>query len=101
MAVGGDGPAGSKSAEMYEFSTDKWMTVSDYPSGRANPSVSNYCMVFMPETSSYLVIGGFNSGELTQIAKFTNGAWSAVGGLNKARSVSFESFLFFWLFILL
>ena len=66
------------------------MTVSDYPFGGDDPSIHGYCMVFMPETSSYLVIGGYNSvDELTQIAKFTNGVWSAVGGLNKARSVSF------------
>lgn len=49
-------------------------------------------MVYIPELPAYIVIGGYGGqNRLSNIGKFQNGAWSDVGQLNKARSVSFRS----------
>ena len=89
MAVG----SGSQSvkAELYNFVVGAWKPVDDYPF--ATSSMSNYAMVFIPETKSYFVIGGATGkegiDELSHIAKLTNGAWSLAGNLKPGRAVSF------------
>ena len=83
----------SVKAEVYDFVTNDWTTVQDYPSDAEG--VAYYDMVYVPATSAYYVIGGLGDWEhLATIAKFKNGAWSEAGQLNTARSVSFYSFLF-------
>ena len=77
-------------AEVYDFGMDAWTTVEDYPYGA---EFWGFDMVYVPATSAYYVIGGYDGGSLSQIAKFKNGAWSRAGQLNTARSVSFYSFL--------
>ena len=73
-------------AELYEFPIDMWTTVSDYP---FSDSLNNFAMVYIPEISSYVVIGGSTDGFIfAQIAFLTNGAWSDGGNLNKQRYVS-------------
>ena len=89
MAVGSFSPYNNK-AEVYDFVTDDWTTVQDYPYG--DEYVYNYDMVYVPATSAYYVIGGYDGSELKTIAMFKNGAWSEAGQLNTARSVSFNSF---------
>ena len=58
-------------------------------------------MLYIRDIESFLVIGGFSFGgeeglgsgeELSVIAKFKDGAWSNVGQLKSARSVSFWCF---------
>ena len=58
-------------------------------------------MLYIREIESFLVIGGFSFGgeeglgsgeELSVVAKFKDGAWSNVGQLKSARSVSFWCF---------
>ena len=78
-------------AEVYDFGMDAWTTVQDYPSD------AEFCcfdMVYVPATSAYYVIGGYDGGDLPTIGMFKNGAWSEAGQLNTARRVSFCSFLF-------
>ena len=89
MAVGSYSPYNVK-AELYDFVTDDWTTVQDYPYGAG--SITNYGMVYIPATSAYYVIGGNDGGDLSTIGMFKNGAWSEAGQLNTARSVSFCSF---------
>ena len=80
-------------AELYNFGSDVWTEVSDYPFGVR--CVSFYDMVYIPELPAYIVIGGYDGrNRISNIGKFQNGAWSDVGQLNKARSVSFRSFFY-------
>ena len=89
-------------AEVYDFGTGDWTSVQDYPYAAGTVA---YCdMVFVPETSAYYVIGGFDEGwgiggnwirrDQARIGMFKNGAWSEAGQLKTARYVSFRSFLF-------
>ena len=80
-------------AELYNFGSGAWTTASEYPFG-SKPYLSLYDMVFVREILSYLVIGGMSGEDLSQIARFTNGAWYDAGQLYKARGVR-ESPLFF------
>ena len=95
LTVGSGNPY-HKKAELYEFGTGAWLEVDDYPI--EGTSVFNYDMVFIPETSSYYVIGGQykgageESGPASQIGKFTNGFWSDAGQLKSVRIVSFRKF---------
>ena len=91
LAVGSSRPDNVK-AELYDFGTGGWTTVQDYPYGTY---VAYYDMVYVPATSAYYVIGGYDGGSLSQIAKFKNGAWTEVGQLNTAREVSFSLFFCF------
>ena len=93
LAVGSAYPANNK-AELYNFGSGTWKTVDDYPFCRGM-GCSDYDMLYIPETSSYLVIGGDSSRPISQIARFKDGAWSDAGKLNSARVVSFCSFLLF------
>ena len=90
MAVGSYIPHNVK-AELYDFGTGDWTTVEDYPySARA---VGYYDMVYIPSTSAYFVIGGYDGDEnLAAIGMFKNGAWNEAGRLNTAHKVSFCSF---------
>ena len=72
LAVGSRWP-GSVKAEIYDFGTDDWTTVQDYPYG---DELSRYDMVYIPATSAYYVIGQ------SEIVMFKNGAWSEAGQLN-------------------
>ena len=80
----------NKKAELYSFDTGTWITADDYPFGSGS-GLADYAMLYIPETSSYLVIGGMASG--SQIAEFKDGAWYDAGRLNSVRGVSFRSFL--------
>ena len=74
-------------AELYDFGTGDWTTVQDYP--YAAGLIVDYEMVYVPATSAYYVIGGYDGGDLSTIGMFKNGAWTEVGQLNTARQVSF------------
>ena len=89
LAVGSVTPDNVK-AEVYDFDMDAWTTVQDYPYGAEY--VAYYDMVYIPATSAYYVIGGYDGGRLSQITKFKNGARTEAGQLNTARGVSFFSF---------
>ena len=89
MAVGSYSPYNVK-AEVYDFGMDAWTTVQDYPYG--DGYVNSYDMVYIPATSAYYVIGGYDGTRLKTIGMFKNGAWSEAGQLNTARQVSFCSF---------
>ena len=53
-------------------------------------------MLFIAETRSYLLIGGYDGDDdLSQIAKFQGGVWSDAGQLNSARRVCFCLFCLF------
>ena len=69
-------------AELYDFGMDAWTTVQDYPYSAGG--IANYGMVYIPATSAYYVIGGYDgSDELSTIGMFKNGAWSQAGQLNR------------------
>ena len=88
----------SKKAELYNFGTGAWDTVDDYPFGYGSYAVAkavyDYEMLFISEIRSFLVIGGYSGGMLSQIASFQNGVLSDAGQLNSPRQVSFCSLLF-------
>ena len=95
LAVGSYSPYNIK-AEVYDFGTGDWTTVQDYPYGVSRRYVAFYDMVYIPATSAYYVIGGYDgSDELSTIGMFNNGAWSKAGQLNEARRVSLCSFFVF------
>ena len=87
LAVGSYSP-GNKKAEQYNFETDSWRVVEDYPFG-SGQYLSAHEMLYIEETQSYLVIGGYSGGKLNQIAKFQDGSWFDAGQLNSPRQVSF------------
>ena len=91
MALGSYDPDNLK-AEIYAFGTNAWSTVSDYPFA-IGTYVYDYSMIFIPETASYLVIGGksLNNIILSQLAIFANGTWFDAGQLNSGRRVRFRS----------
>ena len=97
LAVGSYYPNNAK-AELYNFGTGSWKTVSDYPF--SSKSVYSYDMLYIPDTSSYLVIGGSDGNGLSQIAKFFNGNWIDAGQLNLPRTVSFLLFVYFFFLII-
>ena len=82
---------------MYNFETGSWKTFRDYPFVLGSHLNSN-AMVFIPETSAYLVIAGRSGREITDIANwelvsarvgmFKDGDWSNAGLLNRAHAVS-------------
>ena len=79
---------------MALLGTGDWTTVQDYPYG--GEFFGDYEMVYVPATSAYYVIGGYDGrGIVAKIGMFKNGVWSGAGQLIKARSVSFCSFLCF------
>ena len=88
-----------KKAELYDFSTGKWIQVDSYPFG--GNCLCDHDMVFIPETSSYYVIGGEKCPDsFSQIGKFTDGAWSDAGHLKVKRQVSFRVFNFLQILII-
>ena len=91
MAVGSCEPPNAK-AELLDFETGEWTTVSDYPFSRH----SHFCyfeMLCISELTAYIVIGGFEGydANLATIAQFQNDVWTNVGQLNTARYVSFRA----------
>ena len=88
MAVGGDFGIGEAHAELYNFENDSWKQTSDYPFAHGY-SFSKYEMVFIPETSAFLVIGGFAGQVRTNIARYEDDEWSDAGELQQLRLVSF------------
>ena len=94
MAVGSSSPYNIK-AELYDLVTGVWTAVPDYPYGNG-VIIAGYDIVYVPATSAYYVIGGYDSWHpLTEIAMFKNGVWSEAGQLNTARSVSLCFFFCF------
>ena len=98
---------------MYAFGTKAWTEVKDYPYGCGydkEKRISDYEMIYIPEASSYFVIGGTCGydpaiGEVqifSRVARFgvsgsppfARGTWYDAGHLNKERQVSFRSLLF-------
>ena len=89
LAFGSVSPNNRK-AELFNFGNGGWKQVDDYPFGSGeSDSVYDYDMVYISETQSYLVIGGYSASYLSQIAKFKDGVWSDAGQLNSGRRVSF------------
>ena len=93
LAVGSWQPYNIK-AELYDFGSAAWTEVEDYPFASGS-FVAYIDMVFIPEESSYFVIGGFSGSDLSQIARFKDGEWSDAGQLNTARQVSFTYLVYF------
>ena len=91
LAVGSANPDNAK-AEVFEFGTGTWMTISDYPYS-SDSVINDYEMIYIPELLSFLVIGGHDSGDrsihTSQVAMLTNGIWTDAGHLNMGRVVSF------------
>ena len=87
----------SPKAEIYDFGTGDWTTVQDYPyAGPVTGAVAGYDIVYVPATSAYYVIGGWDGFvRFSTIGMFKNGAWSKAGQLNMARNVSFYYFFVF------
>ena len=80
---------------MYTFGTGAWTEVDDYPYGQSTGMFDHY-MIFIPEITSYLVIGGKSGGdEMSQIAGFSNGTWYDAGHLKSARRVCIAHFVCF------
>ena len=79
--------------ELYNFGTGEWKRVGNYPFADGS-FVNDYDILYIPEMSSYLLIGGaIGSGQMSsQIAKFKEGVWSDAGQLNTSRAVSFVEF---------
>ena len=77
-----------KKAEMYNFATETWRRVEDYPFS-SGQSFYDFDMIYIDEISSFLVIGGTDGIDSYQIAMFKNGAWFYAGKLNSARHVCF------------
>ena len=81
---------------MYNFGNNEWDAIIDYPFA-CGPRLDSYVMVFIPETSVYLVIGGrcgdgvSNDVNLARITMLKDGVWSDAGQLNSGRAVSFNS----------
>ena len=87
MTVGSGGPDNIKT-ELFDFGTNTWETMDDYPYG-SNTAFGFYEMVFIQESSAYYVIGEYDGKDrLTTIAMFHNGVWSQAGQLNQPRQVS-------------
>ena len=77
---------------MYDFTTNGWTEVADYPAF----GISMYDMLYLADIDAYVVIGGrddsarrrrsdsgpTDSGLLGDINMFQNGAWSNIGKLN-------------------
>ena len=80
---------------MFNFGTGTWKTVDDYPFGSGS-FVVGHDLLYIPETSSYLIIGGSDGPgkALFQIAKFKDVAWFDAGRSNSAHNVSFRLVLF-------
>ena len=97
LAVGSWSPDNIK-AELYAFDTNAWADVEDYPFVIPGSRITDYSMIFIPETSSYLVIGGTTFVDyvavLSQIAIFANDTWYDAGRLNSVRRVSCRLLLF-------
>ena len=78
---------------MYNFGNSLWNTVDDYPFlGPSGDYFFGHRMLYIPEMSSYFVIGGYSRGTVSTVAKFKDGTWSDAGNLNKARYVGFAHF---------
>ena len=71
-------------AEVYDFGTGGWTTVQDYLYTAGG--IAYYDMVYVPATSAYYVVGGWDGiDRVSTIAMFNIGAWSEAGQLNTAR----------------
>ena len=95
LAVGSSEPPNAK-AELFDFETGEWATVSDYPFSRHSRFFLHE-MLFISELTAYIVIGGFDGydANLATIAQFQNDVWTNVGQLNTARTVSFRALFLF------
>ena len=99
LAVGSADPQNgyNKKTELYNFIASTWKTVEDYPFGSGS-GLGDHDMLYIPETSSFLVIGGAygnNQVATTQIAKLKDDAWYDAGQLNSVHTVSFCSICLF------
>ena len=79
-------------AELYDFHTDEWIVVQDYPYN--NDGFGYYDMVYVDLLSAFIVIGGYDADyqNLAQIVMFQNHVWSPLGQLNTPRKVRVNSF---------
>ena len=102
LVVGSHGPY-NKKTELYNYGSGAWKSVDDYPfPGLPGAGVYDSELLYIPETLSFLVIGGWNGPDganyLSQIAQFKNDKWYDVGRLNVGRAVSFLLIFCFSLF---
>ena len=77
-------------AELFDFGSDEWTNVEDYPNTRAQ-WICEYDMLYIPELAAYYVIGGADRSPSSAIVKFHDKVWSIVGQLNHPRKVSLAS----------
>lgn len=93
LAVGSYRPK-HVNAELFDFETDAWTTVSDYPYADGL-AIRRYEILFIPEMSAFIVISGKDDDSyVATIGMFCNNVWSDVGRLNTARAVILTYFLF-------
>ena len=81
-------------AEFFDFGSDKWTNVEDYPNTRVVDYplwICEYDMLYIPELAAYYVIGGADRSPSSAIVKFHDKVWSIVGQLNHPRKVSLAS----------
>ena len=84
MALGSYSPSHHK-GEIYSFSSFGWTDTPDYPYS-TNDDFYDFSIVYITEHSAYYVIGGYSDGDkLSQIGKYSDGAWSDAGQLNNGR----------------
>ena len=82
-------------AELYDFDTNKWIVVQDYPFiPLADGGFGYYDMVYVDSLSAFIVIGGYDTDyqNLAKIAMFHDDTWSPLGQLNTPRRVRVNSF---------
>ena len=78
-------------AELFDFGSDEWTNVADYPDTRVVDYplwICEYDMLYIPESAAYYVIGGADRSPSSAIVKFHNEVWSIAGQLNHPRKVS-------------
>ena len=76
-------------AELYDFVTGSWTSVSDYHQD-GNGLIYGYDMLYI-EPAFYVIGGVYTNSRAKRgrkISKFLNGTWSDVGQLKTGRKVS-------------
>ena len=90
LAVGSEDPYNVKT-EVINLKNGKWTKGDDHMYGcqTAGCRVARFDMLFIPDISSFVVIGGHDGNDfMATIAKFKKGKWSDAGQINTARSVN-------------
>ena len=82
MALGSYSPHHQK-GEIYSYTGGGWTDTPDYPFYSTNDYFYDFSIVYITEHSAYYVIGGISF--LSQIGKYSDGAWSDAGQLNNGR----------------